>query len=107
MPKKAQRNWAEMPFKTELSTENEKGVRIAGTFFVHYLLKEITEMRSNEIIDTMGANDRRPVTSVLGKKEPIAHPTNCSTECAYGRGRAFCFPCMALILSERRSAGKS
>lgn len=31
----------------------------------------------------------------------IAHPQNCNTECPYGYGRSFCFPCMAKILSEQ------
>ena len=29
-------------------------------------------------------------------------PCNCKTPCVYGKGRPFCFPCMAKILSERR-----
>lgn len=45
-------------------------------------------------------------SSVMGKKEPLAHPQNCSTECPYGYGRAFCFPCMAKIMSEHRAARK-
>lgn len=30
----------------------------------------------------------------------VAHPQNCNTECPYGYGRSFCFPCMAKIMSE-------
>lgn len=30
----------------------------------------------------------------------ISHPQNCRTECPYGYGRSFCFPCMAKIMSE-------
>ena len=29
-------------------------------------------------------------SSVIGKKEPLAHPCNCKTECPYGFGRAYC-----------------
>lgn len=38
--------------------------------------------------------------TVMGKKEPLAHPQNCKHECPYGRDRAFCFPCMAKIMGE-------
>ena len=31
-----------------------------------------------------------------------AMPCNCKTPCVYGKGRPFCFPCMAQILSQRR-----
>ncbi|MBO6309039.1 MAG: hypothetical protein J6I68_05675 [Butyrivibrio sp.] len=30
------------------------------------------------------------------------NPCNCKTPCVYGKGRPFCFPCMAQILSQRR-----
>ncbi len=53
------------------------------------------------ILKTMGATAPRPVTSVLGKKEPIAHPQNCRQECPYGKGKSFCFPCMKQIMGER------
>ncbi len=46
-------------------------------------------------------------TSVIGKKEPLAHPQNCRTECPYGYGRAFCFPCMAKIMAEHNAARKT
>lgn len=42
-----------------------------------------------------------------GYKEPLAHPTNCKTECPYGYGKAFCFPCMARLLAEQRASKKS
>lgn len=41
---------------------------------------------------------------VAGRSEPVAHPQNCKHECPYGHDRAFCFPCMAKILSEHRAA---
>lgn len=44
-------------------------------------------------------------SSVVGRGEPVAHPANCRTECPYGRDRAFCFPCMAKILSEQKKRG--
>lgn len=46
-------------------------------------------------------------SSVIGKKEPLAHPQNCRTECPYGYGRSFCFPCMAKIMSEHSAAKKA
>lgn len=46
-------------------------------------------------------------SSVMGQKEPVAHPQNCRTECPYGYGRSFCFPCMAKIMSERNAAKKA
>ena len=46
-------------------------------------------------------------TSVIGKKEPVAHPQNCRTECPYGYGRSFCFPWMAKIMSEHSAAKKA
>ena len=79
----------------------------AGTFFNSMKLKGETNMTSNEIIETMGANDSRPVTSVLGKREPVAYPKNCRTQCSYGTGKSFCFPCIAQILSERKAVGKA
>ena len=29
-------------------------------------------------------------------------PYNCKTPCVYGKGRPFCFPCMAQILRKKR-----
>lgn len=56
-------------------------------------------------------NIRRVMTqnysSVIGQKEPLAHPQNCKTECPYGYGRAYCFPCMAKIMAEHRAAQKA
>ncbi len=46
-------------------------------------------------------------TSVIGKKEPLPHPCNCKTECPYGYGKAFCFPCMAKIMSEHYANKKA
>lgn len=45
-------------------------------------------------------------SSVIGKKEPLPHPQNCRTECPYGYGRAFCFPCMAKIMAEHNAVKK-
>ena len=44
-------------------------------------------------------------TGVASVGSQIAHPQNCKTECPYGRNRAFCFPCMAKILSEQKKRG--
>ncbi len=41
-------------------------------------------------------------SSVLGRREPLAHPCNCKKECPYGYNRAFCFPCYAKIMAEHR-----
>lgn len=41
--------------------------------------------------------------SCMGKKEPLPHPHNCKTECPYGYGRAFCFPCMAKIMANHKA----
>lgn len=46
------------------------------------------------------------IRSAIGQKEPLAHPCNCKTECPYGYGRAFCFPCMAKIMSEHNANKK-
>lgn len=43
---------------------------------------------------------------VLTNRERIPHPCNCKTECPYGYGKAFCFPCMAKIMSEHNAARK-
>ena len=40
--------------------------------------------------------------SCVGQKEPVAHPCNCRSECPYGYGRAYCYPCLALILRSYR-----
>ncbi len=42
--------------------------------------------------------------SAIGQREPLAHPKNCRTECPYGHGRSFCFPCMARIMMEHKAA---
>ncbi len=55
---------------------------------------------SYSTLRNMGVIGSRPVTSVLGKKEPTAHPSNCRYECPYGKGKAFCFPCMKKIMFE-------
>ena len=39
-------------------------------------------------------------SSIIGKKEPLAHPCNCKSECPYGYGRSYCFPCMGKIMQE-------
>lgn len=45
--------------------------------------------------------------SAIDQKEPVARPKNCNrTDCPYGRGRTFCFPCMALILKDHKAAKK-
>ena len=46
------------------------------------------------------------ISSTIGQKEPLAYPQNCATECPYGYGRAFCFPCIAKIVSEHNAAKK-
>ena len=43
------------------------------------------------------------ISSCVGKKEQLAHPCNCKNECPYGYGRAFCFPCMARIMTSHRA----
>ena len=45
-------------------------------------------------------------SSVIGEKEPVAHPSNCKNECPYGYDRSFCFPCMAKIMAEHRANKK-
>lgn len=59
--------------------------------------------REYNVAKTMTSN----YSSVIGKKEPLPHPQNCKTECPYGYGRAFCFPCMAKIMSEHNAAKKA
>ncbi len=44
--------------------------------------------------------------SAIGQRMPVEHPRNCRTECPYGFGRAFCFPCMAKIMGEFRDERK-
>ena len=56
--------------------------------------------REYNVMQTMTNN----YSSVIGKKEPLAHPHNCRTECPYGYGRSFCFPCMAKIMAEHNAA---
>ena len=60
--------------------------------------------REYNIRQTMISNS---TTSIIGKKEPLPHPKNCKTECPYGYGKAFCFPCMAKIMAETRTAKKA
>ncbi len=42
--------------------------------------------------------------SAVGQREPLAHPGKCRRECPYGHDRAFCFPCMEMIMMEHRAA---
>ncbi|MCR5461062.1 MAG: hypothetical protein K6F51_14405 [Acetatifactor sp.] len=44
--------------------------------------------------------------SIITNSETLPHPCNCKTECPYGYGKAFCFPCMAKIMSEHNAARK-
>lgn len=59
--------------------------------------------REYNVMQTMTNN----YSSVIGKKEPLAHPQNCRTECPYGYGRSFCFPCMAKIMAEHNAPKKN
>lgn len=59
--------------------------------------------REYNVMQTMTNN----YSSVIGKKEPLAHPQNCRTECPYGYGRNFCFPCMAKIMAEHNATKKN
>jgi len=57
-------------------------------------------------IKGIGVIEWEPTKSLIGISEPIAHPKNCKTECSYGRDKAFCYPCMAKILNERRAMAR-
>lgn len=58
------------------------------------------------ILRTTGVTGAK-YSSVIGKKEPLAHPSNCRSECPYGFGRAYCFPCYAKIVAEHRAAQRT
>lgn len=58
------------------------------------------------ILRTTGVTGSK-YSSVIGKKEPLAHPCNCRSECPYGFGRAYCFPCYAKIVAEQREAQRA
>ena len=59
--------------------------------------------REYNVMQTMTNN----YSSVIGKKEPLAHPQNCRTECPYGYGRSFCFPCTAKIMAKHNAPKKN
>jgi len=61
---------------------------------------------SKTIVDRTSCATKTVTRSVIGQKEPLAHPKNYKHECPYGHGRAFCWPCMAKILAEHRAARK-
>lgn len=61
-------------------------------------------MTEYSLLKTMGVTEAKPVTSVIGKKEPTARPTNCRIQCSYGTGKTFCFPCMKSILAEHKAS---
>jgi len=61
---------------------------------------------SKTIVDRTSCTAKTVSRSVIGQKEPLAHPKNCKHECPYGYGRAFCWPCMAKILADHRAARK-
>ena len=79
-------------------------IRVSGTFSMKWIgIQEESEMsREYNVKQAM----RNSHSSVIGKKEPLPHPQNCKTECPYGYGRAFCFPCMAKIMAEHNAAKK-
>lgn len=58
---------------------------------------------SKTVVNGMGGAPKTVTRSVIGQKEPVAHPKNCKNECPYGYGRAFCWPCMAKIMAEHRA----
>ncbi|WP_155831389.1 hypothetical protein [Butyrivibrio sp. LC3010] len=62
---------------------------------------------SKTIVDVKSGTPRTVTRSVIGQKEPLPHPKNCSHECPYGYGRAFCWPCMAKIMNEHRAVTKT
>lgn len=47
------------------------------------------------------------VPSPMGRGEGTAHPKNCRQECPYGKGKAYCFPCMKKIMSEHQETKKA
>ena len=47
------------------------------------------------------------VPSPMGRGEGTAHPKNCRHECPYGKGKAYCFPCMKKIMGEHMEAKKA
>lgn len=51
-------------------------------------------------------DDDAVIAMVIGRPEPVAHPLNCNAECPYGKGKSFCFPCMAKIMAEHNAAKK-
>jgi len=59
-----------------------------------------------EILKCMGVVENYPATSGIRPDQPVAHPKNCKTECPYGKGKAFCFPCMNQIMREHRATWK-
>ncbi|WP_074462435.1 hypothetical protein [Butyrivibrio hungatei] len=61
---------------------------------------------SKTIVDRTSCTAKTVSRSVIGQKEPLAHPKNCKHECPYGYGRAFCWPCMAMILADHRAGRK-
>ena len=61
---------------------------------------------SKTIVNGIGGAPKTVTRSVIGQKEPLAHPKNCSNECPYGYGRAFCWPCMKKIMGEHNAAKK-
>ncbi len=48
-----------------------------------------------------------PCDSPMGRGEGTAHPKNCRQECPYGKGKAYCFPCMKKIMGEHMEAKKA
>lgn len=78
---------------------------MSGAFLMNVIgnQEDLSMSREYNVERTMTGN----YSSVIGKKEPLAHPQNCKTECPYGYGRAFCFPCIAKIMSEHNAAKKA
>ena len=62
---------------------------------------------SKSIVDRRGG--RKNTSRCI--KEPIPTnvivPKNCSNPCPYGKGKSFCFPCMASVMGRKNNGGKA
>ena len=60
----------------------------------------INNIINNNLVPSPSSN------SSVSPYGPAPHPVNCKTECPYGRGRAFCFPCYAKLMNRQREQQK-
>jgi len=78
----------------------------SGAFLMQIFIRNQEDLFIMSREFNVGRTMTQNYSSVIGRPEPVAHPLNCNAECPYGKGKSFCFPCMAKIMEEHNAAKK-